>query len=123
MGARSFKDLNVWRKAYDLTLSIYKVTMDFPDTEKFGITNQLRRASVSICSNIAEGFGRKSVKEKDQFYSIAHGSLTEVENQLLICFGVGYLSKDTLGDLMGICTEVEKMLSRLQIINKEKGEK
>jgi four helix bundle protein len=123
MSTKSFKELNVWRKSYDLTILIYKNTDCFPDTEKYGITNQIRRASVSICSNIAEGYGRKSIKEKDQFYSIAHGSLTEVENQLLICFGVGYLSKINLNTLLDYCVEVEKTLSRLQIVNKEKGVK
>ena len=122
MSAKSFKDLNVWCKAYDLTILIYKYSEQFPETEKFGITNQIRRASVSICSNIAEGFGRKGVKEKNQFYSIAQGSLTELENQLLICFGVGYLPKEILSELLNHCTETEKMLSRLQIVNKQKGE-
>ena len=123
MSTKSFKELNVWRKSYDLTILVYKNTNCFPDTETYGITSQIRRASVSICSNIAEGYGRKSIKEKDQFYSIAHGSLTEVENQLLICFGVGYLAKDNLNILLDYCVEVEKMLSRLQIVNKEKGVK
>jgi four helix bundle protein len=123
MSTKSFKELNVWRKSYDLTILVYKNTNSFPETEKYGITNQIRRASVSICSNIAEGYGRKSIKEKDQFYSIAHGSLTEVENQLLICFGIGYLDKDNLNILLDYCVEVEKMLSRLQIVNKEKGVK
>lgn len=123
MSTKSFKELNVWRKSYDLTILVYKNTDSFPDSEKFGITNQIRRASVSICSNIAEGYGRRSIKEKSQFYSIAHGSLTEVENQLLICFGIGYLSKDNLNLLLEYCVEIEKMLSRLQIVNKEKGVK
>ncbi|MBI4599730.1 four helix bundle protein [Candidatus Uhrbacteria bacterium] len=75
---RSFTDLKAWQEGHTLVLKIYKITQSFPKEEQFGLTNQLRRAAVSLTSNIAEGFGRGSYKEKAQFYSIALGSLTEV---------------------------------------------
>ena len=81
---KTFKDLKAWQLSFELASKVYRATKNFPKEEQFGITNQLRRASVSISSNIAEGFGRSSRKEKDQFYSIAYGSLLEVESQLLL---------------------------------------
>lgn len=92
---KSFTDLNAWKIGHQLVLSIYKITNDFPKEEQFGLINQIRRAAVSITSNLAEGFSRSSYKEKSQFYSMALGSLTEVQNQLLIGKDLGYiLSKD-----------------------------
>lgn len=74
---KSFTDLNVWKEGHKLVLQVYKLTKEFPKEELFGLTNQIRRAAVSITSNIAEGFSRHSYKEKLQFYSTALGSLTE----------------------------------------------
>lgn len=74
----NFSDLEVWRKGHELVLTTYKLTNLFPKEETFGLTTQLRRACISITSNIAEGFSRFSYKEKVQFYSISHGSITEV---------------------------------------------
>lgn len=87
-----FTDLNAWREAHNLVLKTYVVIKDFPKDELFGLTSQLRRAVVSITSNIAEGFSRNSFKEKLQFWAISLGSLTEVQNQLIIARDVGYLS-------------------------------
>ncbi|MDB4979031.1 MAG: ribosomal protein [Candidatus Peribacteria bacterium] len=84
-----------------MVLAIYKITKNFPKEEMFGLTNQLRRAAVSVTSNIAEGFSRNSYKEKIQFYAIALGSLTEVQNQILIARDVGYIEPidfNTLAD-------------------------
>lgn len=89
---QSFTDLYAWQAGHKLVLSIYEVTQKFPKEELFGLTNQLRRAAVSITSNIAEGFSRSSYKEKSQFYSMALGSLTEIQNQLLIAKDIKYLS-------------------------------
>lgn len=75
---QEFTDLNSWKVSHDLVLSIYKLTEKLPEKEKFGLISQIKRASVSITSNIAEGFGRQTYKEKVQFYYMAHGSLTEV---------------------------------------------
>jgi four helix bundle protein len=89
---QNFTDLEAWRVAHQLVIGIYKLTQKYPQNEQFGIVNQMRRAAVSITSNIAEGFSRNSLKEKAQFYAIAKGSLTEVENQLLISRDIRYLS-------------------------------
>lgn len=80
----NLKDLEVWKKSMDLVEMVYRLTDDFPDSEKFGLKNQIRRAVVSIPSNIAEGSGRKSDKELIQFIHIAFGSLAEVETHYLI---------------------------------------
>ena len=89
---KSFMDLRTWQEAHKLVLLIYFLTKEFPSEEKFGLVNQMRRAVVSITSNIAEGFSRKSYKEKVQFYSQSMGSLTEIQNQLVISRDVHYLS-------------------------------
>lgn len=91
---RSFKDLNVWKESHILVLEIYKATKTFPKDELFGLTNQIRRAAVSITSNISEGFNRISPKEKLQFYFIALGSLAETQNQLLIAKDIGYVKSE-----------------------------
>lgn len=82
----------VWQEAHRLAIMVYKETASFPDNEKFGLTNQLRRASVSVPSNIAEGFCRQSPKEKINFYFISLGSLSEVQSQILIAKDLGYLN-------------------------------
>ncbi len=121
MPAKHFSDLMAWKKAYDLSLVTYKVTGSFPKSELFGLTSQMRRSAVSVCSNIAEGFGRYGVKEKDQFYSIAKGSLTELECQYLVAGGVGYVDSMDLHKIMVTLEEAQKVLSGLQKANKVKG--
>lgn len=92
---KSFTDLNTWKEGHKLVLAIYSLTKKFPKSEIFGLSSQMQRAAVSVTSNIAEGFGRQGVKEKVQFYYQAHGSLTELKNQLFISKDVGYIeSKD-----------------------------
>ena len=110
---QSFKDLIVWQKAYQLTLLIYKETEKFPKSELFGLTSQLRRAAVSIASNIAEGYQRQHGGEYVQFLSIAFGSCAEVETQLLICQDLHYLSESNFSILINCLTEVSKMLYAL----------
>lgn len=88
---RTFKDLEAWKQAHVLAVEVYRLTKKFPREEMFGIVNQMRRAAVSVTSNLAEGFSRQSLKEKIQFYSIAQGSLTELQSQLLISQDVGFL--------------------------------
>ena len=80
----SYKDLIVWQRAIELSVAIYKLTAKFPREEIYGLTNQLRRAGLSVASNIAEGYGRFSTKEYKNFLSIARGSVLEVQTQLLI---------------------------------------
>ncbi len=110
---RSFTDLNAWKIAHQFVLLIYKVTCKFPKNEQFGITDQLRRASVSVTSNIAEGFSRKTAKEKQQFYRTSLSSMTEIQNQLLICRDVGYLEKEQFIKLAEQSVRVNKLLHGL----------
>jgi four helix bundle protein len=90
---KSFTDLQVWQEAHKLVLMIYQGTKKFPKEELFSLVNQIRRAAVSITFNITEGFYRQSYKEKLQFYYMALGSLTEIQNQLLIAEDLKYLSR------------------------------
>lgn len=108
-----FTDLIVWQEGHKLVLMVYKATKDFPSEEKFGLTNQMRRAVVSFTSNIAEGFTRKTSKEKYQFYNIAKGSLTELQNQLIIARDVGYLSKESFNQIANQSVVVNKLLNGL----------
>ncbi len=110
---QSFTDLNAWKQAHLLVLSVYKTTHKFPQEEQFGLTNQIRRAVVSITSNIAEGFSRNSYKEKAQFYSMALGSLTEVQNQLLIARDLDYVPKDGFLSLADKTVVLSKLLNGL----------
>ncbi len=119
--ARSFRDLIVWQEAYKLAIGVYKMCETFPSHEKYALSNQMCRASVSVASNIAEGFGRRGVKEKDQFYAIANGSLTELENQILISQGVGYLSDKRATKYLEQCSKVHKMLITLQKVNSKRS--
>ena len=91
---QNFRDLKIWQEGYRLALEVYEITRSFPRDELFGLTNQIRRASVSIPSNIAEGTGRWGVKDKIQFLMIARGSLTETQSHLSIAFGLKYLTED-----------------------------
>jgi four helix bundle protein len=91
---RHFTDLEAWKESHQLALDIYKVTKLFPKEELFGLTNQMRRAAVSVGSNIAEGFSRNTAKDKSQFYSVARGSATELESQLLLAKDIGYLNEE-----------------------------
>ncbi|MDD3102405.1 MAG: four helix bundle protein [Patescibacteria group bacterium] len=108
---KSFTDLMVWQESHKLILLIYKITKKFPKEELFGLTNQMRRAGVSITSNIAEGFSRQSFKEKLQFYYMALGSLTEVQNQFLIAKDLKYLDQIEFREAIGQITSVHKLLN------------
>ena len=110
---KSFRDLEAWKKAHDLAIDIYKVTEDFPQKEQFGLSSQMRRAAVSISSNIAEGFSRISLKEKIHFYSIAHGSNTELQAQILIAKDVDLLTHEAADNLLTKAIEVHKILTGL----------
>ncbi len=96
---REFTDLKVWQQGHQLVILIYKLTNKFPQKETYSLTDQLRRASVSITSNITEGFGRQTLKEKVQYYYQAQGSLIEVKNQIMIAKDVGYLPKTDFNSL------------------------
>ncbi len=110
---KSFKDLIVWQKAADLTVLIYRITDKFPRSEVYGITDQMKRAIISVSSNIAEGFKRVHKKEKIQFYNIAYGSISELESQIEISKRLGFLSEDDYQDLILLTIEVSKMINGL----------
>ena len=110
---RSYKDLVVWQKAMDLVTEIYRSTSTFPRQEQFGLTSQLRRAAVSIPSNIAEGQGRLSEKEFRYFLGQARGSLMEVETQIQIAQNLGYLEAEQSKEQLKSCAEVGRILNGL----------
>jgi four helix bundle protein len=93
---RPHKKLEVWKKSIDFVTKIYKMTESFPDSEKFGLISQIRRSAVSIPSNISEGAARSSKKEFMQFLSIAQGSTSELETQLIISSNLGYLKNEDM---------------------------
>ena len=111
---RSFKDLIVWQKAYKLTLEIYKITAEFPKHEQYGLTAQMRRAAVSVVSNIAEGYSRKGRPEYINFLSIAYASLSELETQALLSKDLAYIKDDNLEVLLNLKDEVGGMLFNMQ---------
>jgi len=110
---KSFTDLNTWKEGHKLILMIYKTTESFPDREGFGLTSQMRRCAVSITSNVAEGFGRKGKKEKIQFYYISLGSITELQNQLLIARDIGYLDSKEFKKIANQTVTVQKITNGL----------
>src|SRR3989338_10558162 len=110
---RDFTDLEAWRKAHELALVIYKATEKFPKSEAFGLISQMQRAVVSITSNIAEGFGRQTIKEKIQFYYQAQGSLTEVKNQLILSKDLNYISKPEFDRIMDTLITSHRLLQDL----------
>lgn len=109
----SFTDLEAWKEGHKLVLRVYEATRAFPKEEQFGLVSQMRRAAVSITSNIAEGFSRSSYREKAQFYFHALGSLTELQNQLLIARDVQYLTSGECGELMAQSSLVQKLTKGL----------
>lgn len=110
----SFRDLKVWRRGIEITLAVYRVTADFPDDERFGLTSQLRRCATSIPSNAAEGHARKTTKEFLRFISIATGSLAELQTQLTIADRLGYLPEGSKSNLKTLCDEQSRMLTGLR---------
>ena len=109
--AGSYRQLKVWQKAMELAKETYRLTSRLPREERYTLSDQLRRAAVSIPSNIAEGYGRSTTKDYVRFLSIARGSKYEVETQLLICVMLGYLSEEEISDATKICDEIGKMLT------------
>ncbi|MBI5138686.1 MAG: four helix bundle protein [Candidatus Vogelbacteria bacterium] len=109
-----FKDLVVYQKSHTLAVEVYKVTRKFPNSEIFALANQMQRAAVSVTSNIAEGFSRKTVNEKLQFYSFSKGSLYELQSQLLISKDLGYVNPDAVFILENLIDEVGRLLTGVQ---------
>lgn len=113
MSVQSYRELVAWQKAMDLVEEVYRATRNWPKEESYGLTSQVRRAVVSIPSNVAEGQGRKSPKEFLRFLAIAHGSLLEVETQLLIAQRLSYLDEQSLSLLLRRATETGRLINGL----------
>jgi four helix bundle protein len=111
--SRSYRDLEVWKLSIDFVKKVYQVTHNFPASENFGLINQIRRAAVSIPSNIAEGQGRNSTKEFRQFLAISLGSLAELETQLIIAKEIEYLTQNGLEALLSPLDRIRKMIKGL----------
>lgn len=109
----SYTKLKAWQFAYALALDVYKSTAAFPVTEKYGLTSQMQRASSSVPFNIAEGYARISKKEKIQFYSIARGSVAELQTQLMLTRDIGYLTAEHFEVLMEQAIITYKLLNAL----------
>jgi four helix bundle protein len=109
-----YKELNVWKRSREFCSSIYSITTTFPQDEKFGLTSQLRRAAISIPSNIAEGASRSSKKDFARFLEISIGSSYEIETQLLIATDLKYISKENSVELSQTIISIIKMLSKLR---------
>lgn len=110
-----FEKLEVWRLAKKLVVKIYKITKDFPAEEKFGLVSQMRRAAVSICSNLAEGSGRNTAKDQRYFYGMAYSSLMELLNQLLISHDLNWIKEN---DLSGIRADLEIISAKINALRK-----
>ena len=109
----SYKDLHVWQRSIQMTVAIYKFTAAFPSEERFGLTSQLRRAAVSVPSNIAEGYGRNTSGEYKHFLGVARGSNSEVQTQLIIAKELGFGDSQLHAKAEGLSTEIAKMLTSL----------
>ena len=107
------KELIAWQKAIELVEEVYKITQTFPKEEMFGIISQMRRCSISIPSNIAEGHSRNSSGEFKQFLGIAKGSSAELETQLIIAQKLGYITNAKLGEVNSLLVDVRKLISGL----------
>ena len=117
---RTYRDLNVYDQSFELAMEIHKLTNGFPVEERYSLTDQMRRAAVSLTSNIAESFSRRSSKEKSRFYDIAQASLIELQNQLIISKDVNYLSNndfEPINEQLVICN---KLLAGLLRATKDK---
>ncbi|QYJ68112.1 four helix bundle protein [Flavobacterium litorale] len=102
-------ELKIWQKSIELVKQVYKVVADLPNDEKFGLTSQIKRAAVSIPSNIAEGAGRNSKKEFKYFLSIANGSSYELHTQLIITHELGLIEEQKIEETLNLITEIQKM--------------
>jgi len=111
----SFEKLEVWHDARELTKIIYKITKGFPDDERFGITNQMRRSVISVSSNIVEGSYRSSGKDKSNFMTISYSSLMELLNQLIVSLDLSYINEDQYNEIRN---QIEKVSNKLSALSK-----
>ncbi|KFI37552.1 S23 ribosomal protein [Peptococcaceae bacterium SCADC1_2_3] len=110
---KTYRDLQIWQKSMTLVTEIYKISKGFPKDEAYGLTSQMRRCAISIPSNMAEGYGRKSTNEYIHFLRIATGSLYELQTQMEISMNLCYLNRDEFDKLYELSREIERMLSSL----------
>jgi len=110
---KTYKELDVWKKARAFVKEIYIITRDFPNEEKYGLMSQMRRCAVSIPSNIAEGYGQQFKKETVQFLHISRGSLYELETQMYIAYDLSFISEEKLNKLLADLEECRRLLSGL----------
>jgi len=118
--ARDYRQLPVWQKTLDLSIEIYRLTKIFPREELYGLTSQLRRAAVSVPSNIAEGYARRTTKELVQFVGVAEGSLAELHTQLTIARRLGYVGGPEVERVDLLVTECQRMLNAMQMTLRER---
>jgi four helix bundle protein len=109
----NFKELKVWQEARTLVKAVYQLSKAFPDDERFGLTNQVRRSAISIPSNIAEGSGRKTQKDFCHFLYVSQGSSIELEIQLILAMDLEYINEETFSEIESALTTVQKMLNGL----------
>lgn len=110
---KSYRDLIVWNKSVNMVTLVYKLLKKFPSDEKFGLTSQIKRSSVSIPSNIAEGYGRNYTKDYARFLQISRGSLFEMQTQLQIAINLEFIKENELAEIKSLSIEIEKMLNVL----------
>ena len=110
---KNYKELNVWQKSYELCLEIYRITAKFPKEERYGLTSQIRRSAVSIPSNIAEGYGRKTTLDYIRMLYISYGSVCELETQILLTGDLGFIDKGEFDTTKKDIAEIERMLKAL----------
>jgi len=110
---KNYKELHVWQKSYAFCLQIYKGTQKFPNEEKFGLTSQIRRSAISIPSNIAEGYGRRTTADYIRFLYIAYGSLCELETQMMLASDLTYIENRESNSLLTNISDIERMLKSL----------
>lgn len=110
---KSFSDLIAWQEGHKFAILIYQETKNFPDDEKFGLTSQMKRAAISITSNIAEGFSRHTYTDKIRFYYISQGSVTEIQNQLILAKDLKYIIKEQFDSLVKQSIFVHKLINGL----------
>lgn len=113
MKVKSYRDLIVWQKSVDLVTEVYKILRSFPEEEKFGLTSQIKRSCISIPSNIAEGYGRKYIKDYVRFLQISRGSLFEMQTQFQISINLGFTTEKQINTILETSVEIEKMLNTL----------
>ena len=111
--ARTFRDLLVWNKAHQFVLEVYRLTPAFPKSEMYGLAQQMRRAAVSIPANIAEGFKRRTTKDKVHFYNISESSLEELKYYFILCGDLGYWNVDQVGETSTQAEQVNRLLGGL----------